>query len=395
MRRSFALDWAAGSLRGSLAGDEPSFTYDRDDGRVRSVPAGVVLGEDPFRVLGDRLACDPAATWVGWFGYTARADLPGRTMPVVPDAVWMRTQATWQAGRARNLSPRHRLPETPHVGPVPESYRRAFAEVQEQLHAGNSYEVNLTRRVRVGSDADPVWAYRRLRAINPAPYAAHLHHDGVDLVAASPECFVRVVPAATGRRIVSRPIKGTTPRGGSPGQDAAHRRRLAEDPRFRAENLMVTDLVRSDLARVCRPGTVEVTALMEVEAHPSVHQLVTTVEGVLRDDVSTTDALRALFPAGSMTGAPKQRTMEIIDAVEESPRGLYAGAYGWVRGDGAAELAVVIRSLVHTAAGWTVGTGGGITVHSDVTSEWAESQWKVQRLREVLDENGTVLPGAG
>lgn len=395
MRRSFALDWVSGSLRGSLDDDEPSFTFERDDGMVRSVPGGAILGGDPFHVLGDLLDGDPATTWVGWFGYAARADLPGRTVLGVPDAVWMRTRATWRPGRVRKPSPQQPFPHSTHVGPVPERYRHAFAEVQEHLHAGNSYEVNLTRRVPLGTGGEPAAAYQRLRALNPAPYAAHLHHDGIDLVAASPECFVRVVPSPGGRRIVSRPIKGTTPRGATPEQDAVHRRRLAEDARFRAENLMITDLVRNDLSTVCRPGTVKVTALMQVEAHPSVHQLVTTVEGLLRDDVSTTDALRALFPAGSMTGAPKLRTMEIIDAVEESPRGLYAGAYGWVRGDGAAELAVVIRSLVHTAAGWTAGTGGGITVHSDVTGEWAESEWKVRRLRDVLSADGTVLPGAG
>jgi para-aminobenzoate synthetase len=144
---------------------------------------------------------------------------------------------------------------------------------------------------------------------------------------------------------------------------------------------MITDLLRNDLSMVCAPGTVTVPHLMEVESYASVHQLVTTVRGELRPEVGTVDALRALFPAGSMTGAPKLRTMQVIDAVEDAPRGIYAGAFGWISGDGRADLGVVIRSLFRSGAGpWTLGTGGGITVHSDVDDEWAETRWKAARL---------------
>src|SRR5690606_27874622 len=139
--------------------------------------------------------------------------------------------------------------------------------------------------------------------------------------------------------------------------------RLAEDGKFRAENLMIVDLLRNDLSLVCEPGTVEVPTLMAVESYASVHQLVSTVRGRLRAEVGTVEALRALFPAGSMTGAPKLRTMEIIDRVEATPRGVYSGAFGWVAADGRADLGVVIRSLVTAGDGrWTLGTGGGITV---------------------------------
>ena len=168
------------------------------------------------------------------------------------------------------------------------------------------------------------------------------------------------------------------------------RHSLATDPKFRAENLMITDLLRNDLAMVCEPGTVIVPHLMEVESYASVHQLVTTVTGQLRPEVGTLDALRTMFPAGSMTGAPKLRTMRIIDEVEETPRGIYAGAFGWISGDGRADLGVVIRSLFRSGDGpWLLGTGGGITVRSDVREEWAETRWKASRLRSALQGDST------
>jgi para-aminobenzoate synthetase len=161
---------------------------------------------------------------------------------------------------------------------------------------------------------------------------------------------------------------------------------LASDPKFRAENLMIVDLLRNDLGMVCEPGSVEVPVLMDVESYESVHQLVSTVRGQLRDEVSTIGALHALFPAGSMTGAPKLRTMQVIRDVESTPRGVYAGAFGWISGDGRADLGVVIRSLTTDGSGlWQLGTGGGITVRSDVDEEYAESRWKAERLLRVFD----------
>ena len=188
------------------------------------------------------------------------------------------------------------------------------------------------------------------------------------------------------RTIETKPIKGTTPRGATPEEDEAQRVSLATDPRFRAENLMVADLLRNDVSMVSEPGTVAVPELMVVESYETVHQLVTTVRGRLRPEVTTLEALRALFPAGSMTGAPKLRTMQVIAEVEETPRSAYAGAFGWVAADGRADLGVVIRSLLTGGDGrWTLGTGGGITVHSGVEEEYAETVWKADRLRAVFD----------
>lgn len=390
-----ARDWQARrSILGWLDDDDVSLTYDAARREVTRHAGGrrEVVGDDPFAALEAELAAGGRADqWFGYFGYAARPDLPARPDPDLPDAVWMRpSHVRMYEHPALDQGVVSRLgagaPRTSTT--VPAGYRAAFEAVQEELRAGNSYEVNLTHRIRVPSDRDPAAAYLRLRASNPAPYAGFLQHD-VDgarawLLGSSPERYALV----TAERVLeTRPIKGTTRRSPDPAADAAARERLATDPKFRSENLMIVDLLRNDLSTVCEVGTVEVPALMEVESYPSVHQLVSTVRGRLRDDVSTVGALRALFPAGSMTGAPKLRTMQIIDRVEATPRGAYAGAFGWVSGDGRADLGVVIRTLVTTGpssrsatAEYLLGTGGGITVRSEVGEEHAETRWKAERL---------------
>ena len=280
------------------------------------------------------------------------------------------------------------------VNLLPPHYAQAFARVQEHLHAGNSYEVNLTYRLAQESGLDPVAAYLRLRALNPAPYAGFLQHDVEGargwLLSSSPERYALVTRDEDDGHLMieTKPIKGTTPRGDDLVSDEEQRELLATDPRFRAENLMIVDLLRNDLSMVCEPGTVEVPSLMNVESYETVHQLVSTVRGRLRDDVGTVEALRALFPAGSMTGAPKLRTMQIIEEVEDGPRGAYAGALGWLAADGRADLGVVIRSLTTTGDGtYRLGTGGGITVQSDVADEYAESRWKAERALRALSDD--------
>jgi para-aminobenzoate synthetase len=368
------------SIIGWLEPGDLSLTYDAARREVVEHPSGRVIGDDVFAVLQGLQDGDSGTHWVGFFGYAARPELPARAMPGVPDAVWMRTRTVFaDEGHVRVGAPGVQAEPTTAV---PQDYARAFDTVQEQLHAGNSYEVNLTYRTQERSVLDAVEIYARMRSTNPAPYSGVLRHGDTWLLSSSPERFATI---DRHRRVETRPIKGTTPRGATPAEDDELRRRLATDPKFRAENLMITDLLRNDLAMVCQPGSVEVPHLMAVESYASVHQLVTTVTGRLRDDVGTIDALRAMFPAGSMTGAPKLRTMQIIDAVERTPRGVYAGAFGWISGDGRADLGVVIRSLFRSGEGpWLLGTGGGITVRSDLDEEWAETCWKAARLRSAL-----------
>jgi para-aminobenzoate synthetase len=376
------------SILGWLDDSDVSLAYSATSGEVlrHADGASTVVGTDIFDALEAEMAGDgPEVHWVGYLGYASRPDLPASVDPEdpMPTAVWMRTSNIHVVDHEpRAASVVEELgPGDPE--PVPPKYRAAFETVQEQLHAGNSYEVNLTYRVDVHSDLDPVTAYLRLRELNPAPYAGFLQHHGSWLLSSSPERYATI---DRHRTIVTKPIKGTTPRGGSAEEDEALRDRLASDPKFRAENLMIVDLLRNDLGMVCEPGSVEVPVLMDVESYESVHQLVSTVRGRLRDEVSTVGALRALFPAGSMTGAPKLRTMEVIRSVESTPRGVYAGAFGWVSGDGRADLGVVIRSLTTDGSGrWRLGTGGGITVRSQVDEEYAESRWKAERLLHVFD----------
>jgi para-aminobenzoate synthetase len=379
------------SLLGRLDVDDVSLTYDASRGEVTRHVSGrsEVIGSDVFAILGEHLAGDPPDVhWVGYFGYASRADLPTRLRAdaPMPDAVWMRTRHVQvfhhsdpTAGAAEKKA---RPVVAPPDAPVPAEYAAAYVQVQEQLRAGNSYEVNLTHRICVESDLDPATAYLRLRELNPAPYAGFLQHGGHRLLSSSPERFATI---DRHRVLETKPIKGTTPRGTTPEEDDRLRRRLATDPKFRSENLMIVDLLRNDIGMVAEVGTVEVPTLMEVESYASVHQLVSTVRGRLRDDVTTVGALRALFPAGSMTGAPKLRTMEIIRDVEATPRGPYAGAFGWIAGDGRADLGVVIRTLTTAGDGvWELGTGGGITVRSDLHEEYAESRWKADRLLRVF-----------
>jgi anthranilate/para-aminobenzoate synthase component I len=377
----FRLDgdrWSSAAEGGVSRPIDMSITYNAETHEVTRHPDGVVIGDDIFAVLDDLVAEDPTALWVGYLGYACRPDLRARPAVGVPDAIWMRADRTPPSPRAVTS---HARAVTSHARAVSSrertAYDAAFDEVQRRLRAGDSYEVNLTRRIELGSsDSDPEEVYAHLCSINPAPYAAHLWHDATHVLSASPESYVSIRDG----RVTTKPIKGTTPRSGDPSEDAANRERLANDPRYRAENLMITDLMRNDLSQVCRPGSVEVTGLMQVESYAAVHQLVTTVEGDLNGGTTAVQAIRALFPAGSMTGAPKQRTMEIIDAIEDTPRGIYSGALGWIRGDDS-ELSVVIRSLIRDpAGGWQAGTGGGITVHSDAASEWDESEWKLNRL---------------
>ncbi|MGB0100283.1 MAG: anthranilate synthase component I family protein [Nocardioides sp.] len=405
-----ARDWSGRrSMIGWLDEDDVSVTYSAATREVTRHTGGraEVVGDDVFAALEAELAAGaPDDHWVGYLGYASRPDLPAASAtsasassaggPALPDAIWMRPRelrffdhevvrpSLTLSGVATADNVRN--PRSTGDPPPPATYAEAFAQVQEQLRAGNSYEVNLTHRLERTSGLSPVAAYLRLRELNPAPYAGFLQHDVAGargwLLSSSPERYALI---DGDRRLETKPIKGTTPRGADPADDARQRELLATDPRYRAENLMIVDLLRNDLSMVCEPGTVEVPTLMEVESYETVHQLVSTVRGRLRDDVSTVGALRALFPAGSMTGAPKLRTMQIIEAVEATPRGAYAGAFGWIAADGRADLGVVIRSLMTAGDGhYLLGTGGGITVHSDAESEYAEAGWKAERLLAAL-----------
>jgi para-aminobenzoate synthetase len=262
-----------------------------------------------------------------------------------------------------------------------ERYLEEIAECRRLLAEGETYEVCLTNTVLVegaisagGASAastaiDPLSLYRRLRRVNPAPFSSYLRFGDLAVLSSSPERFLRV---GRDRWVESKPIKGTSRRGATPAEDVRLAERLRTDEKNRAENLMIADLMRNDLGSVCEVGTVHVPSLMQVESYETVHQLVTTVRGLLREELNTLDCVRACFPPGSMTGAPKLRTMRIIDELEGEARGVYSGAIGWFGLGGAADLSVAIRTIVTDGAGARIGAGGAIVMQSDPEEEYAE-----------------------
>ncbi|MEO7424261.1 MAG: aminodeoxychorismate synthase component I [Fibrobacteria bacterium] len=252
-------------------------------------------------------------------------------------------------------------------------YLDCIRALQAAILRGETYEACLTNELRMASPADPFQVYLRLRRLNPAPYAAYLRFPQASVLAASPERFLKL--DAEGK-LASRPIKGTRPRGADPAEDAALGRDLSAHPKDRSENLMIVDLVRNDFGKVCALGSVRVPEMMKVEAHPTVWQLVSTVTGELERGRDAVDAVRACFPGGSMTGAPKKRTMELLAAAERRPRGIFSGALGYLGWDGAMDLGMVIRTLVHRDGVFRIGCGGAILAESDPEAEFAEAMLK-------------------
>jgi para-aminobenzoate synthetase len=259
------------------------------------------------------------------------------------------------------------------------AYLERIAECRRAIREGESYEVCLTTELSCQQQIDPLTTYSRLRTINPAPYAALLRFGELSVLSSSPERFLSV--SADGV-VESKPIKGTSARSDDPAEDARRAKALQADEKSRAENLMIADLVRNDLGRVCALGSVHVPALMVVERYATVHQLVSVISGQLAEGMDALDAVRACFPAGSMTGAPKLRTLEIIDRLEDRGRGIYSGALGFLSVNGGADLSVVIRTLVVTPQGASIGSGGAIVAASDPDGEYEEMLLKAQPLVE-------------
>jgi para-aminobenzoate synthetase component 1 len=254
----------------------------------------------------------------------------------------------------------------------------AVARVIEYIRAGDIFQANLSHRLEAPLDGTPLELYRRLRTRNPAPFAAFLDFGELAVASSSPERFLRVAP---GGQVETRPIKGTRPRGLGPEHDAALALALAESEKDRAENVMIVDLLRNDLSRVCRPGTVRVPQLFALEQYATVHHLVSTVVGELEPEHDAVDLLRAAFPGGSITGAPKVRAMQIIAELEPTQRAVYCGAIGYLSTSGALDTSVVIRTCLVRGRDVYFQVGGGIVADSDPEQEY----------RETLDKAGGLL----
>ena len=285
-------------------------------------------------------------------------------------------------GRMESISPD--MTAAPVVGKS--SYARAdflshVDRIKEYIRAGDCFQALLSRRIDIPLDFEPADLYRALRAINPSPYMYHLILDGVEIVGSSPELLVRV----SDDHITLRPIAGTRRRGANPAQDEALSAELLSDEKERAEHVMLVDLGRNDVGRVAKYGTVKVTELMKVEKYSHVLHIVSQVEGDLNDGMSALDVFRATFPAGTMTGAPKIRAMEIIDELEPASRGPYAGAIGYIAAGGKRmDLAITIRTCIIADGMASVQAGAGIVADSVPEKEWDETQSKAQALLNAI-----------
>jgi anthranilate synthase component 1 len=268
------------------------------------------------------------------------------------------------------------------------SYERSafldhVARIREYILAGDCFQALLARRIEVPHDFPSELLYRALRAINPSPYMYHLALDGVELVGSSPELLVRVADG----KVTVRPIAGTRPRGRTPAEDQALGVELLSDEKERAEHVMLVDLGRNDVGRVAEFGTVRVTEMMGIERYSHVLHIVSQVEGTIARDRSALDVFRATFPAGTMTGAPKVRAMEIIDELEPERRGPYAGAVGYIAaGDRRMDLAITIRTCVLANGFASVQAGAGIVADSVAEREWDETENKARALLTAIGQ---------
>jgi len=261
-----------------------------------------------------------------------------------------------------------------------EEYLKAVAVAREYICAGDIFQVNLSQRFAADLSIPPYELYQRLRRINPAPFASYLNFADVVVVGASPERFLKV----SGDRVETRPIKGTRPRGKTETEDRALASELLSSVKDRAENVMIVDLERNDIGRVCRYGTVEVTELAILETFPTVFHLTSTVVGRLRPGKGRVDLLKATFPGGSITGAPKVRAMEIIDELEPTRRSVYTGSIGYLSFAGGMDLNIVIRTIIVKNGKAYFQVGGGIVYDSEPEAEYQETLDKGKALVQAL-----------
>jgi len=372
------------------------------------------LDEQKFEKPQPAAPCPFAGGHVGWFGYELRneCDSPGSREAATPDALFVRADRfvaidhlsgrtyvvaindagdladaeEWvsdTAGRILDVKSappvrKARPPRQPldfRLDRDRETYLADIERCLELIRAGETYQVCLTNEISCRANVDALDLYRVMRKINPAPYAAFIKWPDGAVLSASPERFLSVDKDGN---VETKPIKGTIGRDSDPIRDKRLADQLHRSEKDRSENVMIVDLLRNDLSRACVPGSVVVPKLYGVETYATVHQLVSTIRGVVAPANSAVDLIRATFPGGSMTGAPKIRTMEFIDMLERRPRGVYSGALGWLGDDGAADLSIVIRTIVATNGTLSLGCGGGIVALSKPEAEFDEMVLKAE-----------------
>ena len=261
-----------------------------------------------------------------------------------------------------------------------EEYKNAVLQMINYIIEGDIYIANMTQRLEIQSTRKPYEAYERLCKQNPAPFAAYLNYPGLQVVSASPERFLQVKNGT----VITRPIKGTRKRGETPEEDEALKEELKQSEKDKSELLMIVDLLRNDLNRVCIPGSVRVDELFAIESYATVHHLLATISGQLEPEKTVVDLLDAAFPGGSITGAPKIRAMEIIAELERGRRGLYTGSIGYISLNGDCDFNIVIRTAVHQNGVYQLGVGGGITCESEPEFEYEETLQKARAILRAL-----------
>ncbi|HEX5418723.1 MAG TPA: aminodeoxychorismate synthase component I [Gammaproteobacteria bacterium] len=396
------------------AGRRPRLSRANGDGTMPTRPSGAARGS----IHSDRHPLVPFyGGALGYFGYdlgrrfermpsiaAADVDMPDMAVGLYDWAVVTdhRARRCWLVGTGRDertfdewdaLLERVQAPVRPPSEPfevlsgVDSSFDRAgyaaaFRRIKTHIRRGDCYQVNLTQRFEAAVRGHPWHAYRTLRELNPAPFSAYLGFPDGAVLSSSPERFLRVRDG----QVETKPIKGTRPRSADPKRDGALAEALRSSAKDRAENVMIVDLLRNDLGKCCEPGSVRVSKLFEIESFASVHHLVSTIEAKLRPDSHALDLLRAAFPGGSITGAPKLRAMQIIEALEPQRRGVYCGCIGYVGFDGSMDLNIAIRTIVQRGGRIYAWAGGGIVADSEVEAEYQESFDKAAALLEVLNE---------
>jgi len=405
----------SGGGRYDIMAADPYLTLTSKDGISISSPAGDIAGdagEEPLallrRLLGKPVSptldlpfCGGAIGFLGYDLARSMGELPPREgLDDWPDMAvglydWAvvidharqrcyfvrqgrdpRDDNGWQSALRRLLAistaalpPPEVVGSLPETGMSPAAYARAFDRIKHYIHEGDCYQVNLAQRFRAETQQDAWTIYQRMRQDNPAPYGALLEYPFGQVLSSSPEQFLSLKNG----RAQTRPIKGTRPRGGSAEQDLALRAQLLSSQKDRAENVMIVDLLRNDLGKVCEPGSIEVPGLFQVESFATVHHLVSTVTGRLRADKDALDLIAACFPGGSITGAPKRRAMQIIDELEPVRREVYCGNVICLGFDGNLDSSITIRTALMQGQNVYYWAGGGIVADSDCDAEYQES----------------------
>lgn len=421
----------AGSGRFDILTARPFITLVSRDGETAIEQAGRLIKsvEDPFMLLRRYLAAEVESTLlpftggaIGYFGYDLARCIEHfgdrNDASVIPDMVvgiydwavvvdhasrssWLvgaerdaRTEGSWDELLAMFGEPASTGSNRPSASPFRvgevacnftlDTYRAAFERIQQYIHAGDCYQVNLAQQFSAPVSGDHWLGYQALRRLNPAPYSAYLNFPGVRVLSSSPERFLSLRQGV----IETKPIKGTRPRATEPEEDAALAMALRNSEKDRAENLMIVDLLRNDLGKVCTPGSVRVPRLFEIESFATVHHLVSTVTGELAEGGDAVGLLRAAFPGGSITGAPKLRAMQIIDELEPHRRGVYCGAIGWLGFNGDMDTSIAIRTLVSANDTLLFYAGGGIVADSEAEAEYRECFDKATAMLDLARQCG-------